>query len=50
MDEGCKVEHSRNLHLGSLTVVHPGRESYPLERNVRALALYALDDELRPLR
>ncbi len=40
----------QDLALKSLTVVHAGTESFPLARNVRAVAAAALVDEIAPLR
>jgi hypothetical protein len=39
-----------DLKLKSLTVVHAGTESFPLAKNVRAVAAAALVDEIKPLR
>jgi len=38
------------LDLSSLTVVHAGSESFPLRRNVRAIAATRLLEDLKPLR
>jgi predicted AAA+ superfamily ATPase len=38
------------LDLSSLTVVHAGHESFPLTRDVRAIAAARLLDDLKPLR
>ncbi|MFQ5505027.1 MAG: ATP-binding protein [Planctomycetota bacterium] len=40
----------QDLSLDRLCVVHAGRESYPLDHRVRALAVCDLLQELRPLR
>ncbi len=34
----------RDLRLDSLDVIHAGRDTFPLARNVRAVSLYRLDD------
>ncbi len=39
-----------DLRLDSLDVVHPGRETYPLSRDVRALALTRVLSDLEPLK
>lgn len=38
------------LDLSSLTVVHAGRESFPLRRDVRAVAATRLLEDIKPLR
>ncbi len=38
-----------DLKLTALTVVHAGRESFPLTRSIRAVALERLLDEVAPL-
>jgi hypothetical protein len=38
------------LHLSELTVVHAGKESYPLGRSIRALAFRDIGRLLKPLR
>jgi len=38
------------LGLHSLTVVHAGNQTFPLARNVRALAACDILDALKPLR
>ena len=39
-----------DLNLDSLTVIHAGQHTFPLERRVRAVALRDLLGEIRPLR
>ena len=39
-----------SLKLDELTVVHAGRDSFPLARRVRAVAACRLLDDLAPLR
>ena len=38
-----------DLKLESLTVVHAGQHSFPLERRVRAVAFRDLLGEIRPM-
>lgn len=38
-----------NLHLQSLTVVHAGKETYPLAKNVQALSWHHLVERIRAL-
>lgn len=40
----------QDLKLKSLTVVHAGKESFPLAKNVQAVAASALIEEIKPLR
>lgn len=40
----------QDLKLQSLTVVHAGNESFPLDHKIRAVAATALLDEIKPLR
>lgn len=39
-----------DLELERLDVVHAGEATFPLARNVRAVAAHALLDQLEPLR
>jgi predicted AAA+ superfamily ATPase len=38
-----------DLHLAHLYVIHPGRQTFPLDRNVTALALSEAQTHLRAL-